>query len=152
MFRRHAVSTSFVSSANSIVTRTQLRASRTAYLASTVAVGTVVVDQNTAPQVGPDTLAQSPSLEANTTIEPGPPKTVFLDLPEKVSHPFFSNSFAYAKVEDAHEFFSDSFRYTQVLPRRSFCSTRLHRSNSGSDRSDGKCVGTTRMRARRCTV
>jgi hypothetical protein len=80
-----------------MLTWTQLRASRTAYLASAGAVGTVVAetsvsgDQSTpadvVPDVVPDAPAQSANVEANPVlivVEPEPPKTVFPDLPEKV--------------------------------------------------------------------
>lgn len=76
-----------------MLTWTQLRASRTAYLASAGAVGTVVAetsksgDQSTLADVVPDVPAQSVNAEVDPVlivVEPEPPKTVFPDLPEKV--------------------------------------------------------------------
>ena len=103
MFRRYTVSTTPVSSPTSLCSPgTQLRASRTAYLASASVVGTVVHaetsnngDQNSPAGVVPDVPAQSTDSEANlvpTVVEPEPTKIVFADLPEKVPfvNPFFS--------------------------------------------------------------
>ncbi|KAH0834195.1 hypothetical protein J3R83DRAFT_11507 [Lanmaoa asiatica] len=78
-----------------MLTLTQLRTSRTAYLASAGVVGTIVVetshsgDESTPTDVVPDApSAQSVNTEANhvpIVVEPEPPKTVFIDLPEKLS-------------------------------------------------------------------
>jgi len=84
-----------------VLTWAQLRASRTAYLASAGAVGTVVAetsdsgDQSAPADVVPDAPAQTANAEANPVpivVDPEPLRFVFANLPEKV--PFVDQFFS----------------------------------------------------------